>query len=139
MPKAVTHNVHHRSNFKLPGCTHNFQAYYFPALGSTLDQRYLSLGYAFLGKEPDSELACDDPTCEVVVDKQDIIRINCGHTFHGGCFFTENSDQEHSYAFPGDEIKCTVCFEPLCKMIEELTTSLNRLIFLIALHVQLLH
>lgn len=35
-------------------------------------------------------------------------------------------------------MKCTVCFEPLCKRMEELATSLNRLIFLIALHVQLL-
>ena len=96
------------------------------------------MGYAFLGKEPDSQLACDDPTCEVAVDEQDIIRLNCGHTFHRGCFLTKSSDQERCYAFPFDEMKCTVCFEPLCKRMEELATSLNRLIFLIALHVQLL-
>mgnify|MGYP000600977303 CR=1 FL=1 len=71
---------------------------------------YAFLGYAFLDKEPDSQLACDDPTCEVAVDEQDIIRLNCDHTFHRGCFLTESSDQEHSYAFPRDEMKCTVCF-----------------------------
>lgn len=51
---------------------HIFQPYYFPALHSTLDQCFLPLGYAFLGKEPDSQLACDDPTCEVVIDEQDV-------------------------------------------------------------------
>ena len=107
MPKEVTHIAHPRRYFKLTGCIltfHIFQPYYFPALDSTVDQRCLPLGYAFLGKEPDSELACDDPTCEGVVDDQDIIRLNCGHAFHRGCFFTESSDQEHSYAFPRDEM-----------------------------------
>ena len=87
---------------------------------------YAFLGYAFLDKEPDSQLACDDPTCEVAVDEQDIIRLNCDHTFHRGCFLTESSDQEHSYAFPRDEMKCTVCFAPLCQRMEELVTSLTR-------------
>ena len=74
MPKVMTHIAHHRSNFKLPDVHtfHIFQPYYFPALHSTLDQCCLPLGYAFLGKEPDSKLACDDPTCEVVIDEQDV-------------------------------------------------------------------
>ena len=62
-------------------------------MDSTLDQRCLPLGYAFFCKEPDPELACDDPACEVVADEHDIIRLNCGHFFH-------ISDEEHSYALP---------------------------------------
>ena len=69
------------------------QPYYFPAIDSTLDQRCLPLGYAFLGQEPDPELACDQPTCEVDTD-QPVIRLNCGHTFHRGCLFKPHNNRE---------------------------------------------
>ena len=74
---------------------------------------------------------CDDPACEVVVDEQGIIRLNCGHTFHRGCFFKNSSDEEHSYALPREEMKCAVCYEPLCERMEELATLLSRLVYLI--------
>ena len=106
-----------------------FSATLFPILDSTLDQRCLPLGYAFFGKEPDPQLACDHPACEVVADEHDIIRLNCGHTFHRGCFLKNSSDEEHSYALPSEEMKCAVCYEPLCDRMEELATSLNRLVY----------
>ncbi|XP_044170872.1 uncharacterized protein LOC122955171 [Acropora millepora] len=111
---------------KIPKGRRKHQPYYFPTLDSTLDQRCLPLGYAFFGKEPDPELACDDPACEVVADEHDIFCLNCGHTFHRGCFLKNSSDEEHSYALLREEMKCAVCYEPLCERMEELATSLNR-------------
>ncbi|XP_044180062.1 uncharacterized protein LOC122961515 [Acropora millepora] len=111
---------------KIPKGRRKHQPYYFPTMDSTLDQRCLPLGYAFFGKEPDPELACDDIACDVNADEHDIIRLNCGHTFHRGCFLKNSSDEEHSYALPREEMKCAVCYEPLCERMEELATSLNR-------------
>ena len=82
------------------------------------------MGYAFLGHEPDPELACDQPMCEVDTD-QPVIRLNCGHTFHRGCLF-KASNKEHSYAILEDGIRCSVCYGPLCERMEELATTLNR-------------
>lgn len=111
------------------------QPYYFPALDSTLDQRCLPLGYAFLGQEPDPELACDQPLCEVQSD-QPVIRLNCGHTFHRGCLMIQATNTEHSYTM-SEGVKCPVCYGPLCERMEELATTLNRWVSL-QLNVQIM-
>ncbi|KAJ7384110.1 hypothetical protein OS493_023434, partial [Desmophyllum pertusum] len=117
---------HQGQTEKIPRGKRIYQPYYFPALDATLDQRCLPLGYAF-GQEPDPLLACDNVTCVANTDfEQEIVRLNCGHTFHRGCITKggEEHGQDHSYALT-HEVKCPICYNLLQQRMEELAQTFN--------------
>ncbi|KAJ7323114.1 hypothetical protein OS493_032400 [Desmophyllum pertusum] len=88
----------------------------------------VSLLVMHLGQEPDPLLACDNVTCVANTDfEQEIVRLNCGHTFHRGCITKggEEHGQDHSYALT-HEVKCPICYNLLQQRMEELAQTFNR-------------
>lgn len=70
-------------------------------------------------------LVCDQNTCPANTDfSHEVIRLNCGHSFHRGCLFDQQEDGGHSYAMTGPVN--AQCYESLQQHMEKLATTLNR-------------
>lgn len=88
------------------------------------------MAYTFFGNEPNPLVCCDILSCPVESDdlQINIIKLNCGHTFHNGCLPKKSQHatvaHDHIYARP-DCDHCPICMEPFEKRVKELSKSFN--------------
>ena len=86
-----------------------------------------SLGYSFLGNEPDSVVCCDLDDCQLPMQSLDYKRLNCGHSFHLSCLRDREHGQNRSNQVDPTRL-CPICHPLLEARIRELSTTMNRLV-----------
>ena len=84
--------------------------YHLASFDKEFSTKSLPLGYRWPSFEPNPNLDCDAPMCQMTA-KSEIKRLTCGHTFHSACLGNNG---------------CTICFSNLIKDIQKLSLAWNK-------------